>query len=932
MSEFFSESLISDFVTESREHLDAIEPDLLGMEETSDVSPETINRVFRAIHSIKGGAGFLAYDSLKHLSHSMENVLMMLRDGELAINPSITDVLLRGVDKLRAMVDDIQASEGVPCAEELAELKKIIDGARSTEVVANQADPSSLSIREKLSLLPHDPAEAARILAHGRFLFIADVIPASDLAAADTTGAGFAENVTALGDVLSVGSESEVLESLAAALARQAPFCFLFSTVLEPSLIGTALELPEEQVVSVTADLLGAPSPAVSKPKAKSKTKTRTKATPPVAEATLAAPEEAETPAEPEAVVAAEQPVVEIPGEVAGGQRKTDVADTLRVRVDLLTRLMNSAGELVLARNQLLRVLESHSQTIPGLSGVLQNIDHVTTDVQAGIMQTRMQPIGAIFGKFPRVVRDMARTLGKDIAITMEGSEVELDKSILESLSDPMTHIIRNCADHALEPPGERRANGKSPQGTIVLRAYHEGGQVNISIRDDGRGIDPEKVSRKAIEKGIVSREQVARMSTRELVYLVFAPGFSTADVVSDVSGRGVGMDVVRSNIEKLGGTVQLDSVVGQGTTVLLQLPLTLAIIPSLIVGVQDHRFAVPQVNVEEFVWVRAEEVAKQIEKVQGQDVLRLRGMLLPLLRLSDVLGIPRKYEDPETGERREDNRSRIADRRSPDTDGGLDPESGADLHDRTRARRTQWRSDYNIVVSRIGGNRFGMIVDELFDTEEIVVKPLSCFLKQSPCFSGATILGDGRVITILDMSGVAVAANLHFSDVEAEEQRRREEDMRREEKARAARRSVIIFNSSPDEYFAVAQDSVLRLERLQVSDIKVVGDQEYLEYRGHGLPLIRMERYLPVRPLPQDTETLYMIIPRHADGVPETGSSAGILVSRIVDAVDVEVRLRDAERVGPGLEGTAIVNDQLTLFLNPGTLIASTGVQERTS
>lgn len=922
MSEFFNDSLISDFVTESREHLDAIEPDLLGMEELSDVAPETINRVFRAIHSIKGGAGFLAYDSLKHLSHSMENVLMMVRDGDLSINPAITDVLLRGVDKLRAMVDDIQGSEGVPCADELADLKRIIDGSRAVEAKSASTAETNLSLRGKLELLPYDPAEVARILGHGRFLFVADVEPAKDLASDDPTGRAFVENVTALGDVLCVASESEVLDSLEAALATKEPFCFLFSTVLEPSLIGTALELPEEQVASVTAALLGTPAQvSTAQP-----VKDPPAAPPPVSAAPAAASEEVAPASEP----AGEPGAPASPGE-SGEVRKADVADTLRVRVDLLTRLMNSAGELVLARNQLLRVMESHAQTIPGLSGILQNIDHVTTDVQEGIMQTRMQPIGAIFGKFPRVVRDMARTLGKDIAITMEGNEVELDKSILESLSDPMTHIIRNCADHALEPPAERKAKGKHPQGTILLRAYHEAGQVNISIRDDGRGIDPEKVARKAMEKGVITKEQASRMSARELVNLVFAAGFSTVEVVSDVSGRGVGMDVVRSNIEKLGGTVQLETAVNQGTTVLLQLPLTLAIIPSLIVGVQEHRFAVPQVNVEEFVWVRAEEVAKRIEKMQGQDVLRLRGMLLPLLRLSDVLGIARRYADLETGERRDDQRQRIADRRSPDSETEAAQETMEELHERNAARRTQWRSDYNIVVSRIGGNRFGMIVDELFDTEEIVVKPLSCFLKQSPCFSGATILGDGRVITILDMAGVAEAGNLHFSDVEAEERRRQEEEARREAHARAARRSVIIFNASPDEYFAVAQDTVLRLECLQVSDIKVVGDQEYLEYRGHGLPLIRLEQYLPVRPLPE-VETLYMIIPRQANGVPGTGSSAGILVSRIVDAVDVEVNLREAERSGPGLEGTAIVNNQLTLFLDPGTLIASTGVHERNS
>lgn len=913
MSEFFNDSLISDFVTESREHLDAIEPDLLGMEESADVAPETINRVFRAIHSIKGGAGFLAYDSLKHLSHSMENVLMMVRDGELSISPLITDVLLRGVDKLRAMVDDIQGSEGVPCADELAELKKIIESTKAAGDSEDAGGSSSVPTLEKLALLPHDPVEVRRILGHGRFLFIAEVVPTKDLADDDPAGSAFVQNATSLGDILSVATESSVLDNLESALSRRDRFYFLFSTVLEPSLIGTALELPEDQIVSVTVEHLPGSSPAPESTQSivPSEVKAAPEVSQDIAEKAPSSPQPGPT------------------GEVAESQHKADVADTLRVRVDLLTRLMNSAGELVLARNQLLRVLESHAQTIPGLSGILQNIDHVTTDVQEGIMQTRMQPIGAIFGKFPRVVRDMARTLGKEIAITMEGSEVELDKSILESLSDPMTHIIRNCADHALEPASERVANGKNPQGTIQLRAFHEGGQVNISIRDDGRGIDPEKVSRKAIEKGVVTRDQVARMSTRELVNLVFAPGFSTAEVVSDVSGRGVGMDVVRSNIEKLGGTVQLDTAVGQGTTVLLQLPLTLAIIPSLIVGVQDHRFAVPQVNVEEFVWVRAEEVAKQIEKVHGQDVLRLRGMLLPLLRLSDVLGIPRQFSDPETGKQKADQRTRIADRRSPDTEAEVAADNEAAIRDRSQARRTQWRSDYNVVVSRIGGNKFGMIVDELFDTEEIVVKPLSSFLKHSACFSGATILGDGRVITILDMAGVAEAANLHFSDVEAEEQRRREEEAKREARARAARRSVIIFNASSDEYFAVAQDTVLRLERLKVSDIKLVGNQEYLEYRGNGLPLIRLEQYLPVSPLPE-SETLYMIIPRLDSSETGAGIAAGILVSKIVDAMDVEVNLRAPERSGPGLEGTAIVNDQLTLFLNPGVLIASSGVRER--
>ena len=589
-------------------------------------------------------------------------------------------------------------------------------------------------------------------------------------------------------------------------------------------------------------------------------------------------------------------------------------SETLRVKVELLTSLMNLAGELVLSRNQLLRALEGRVKEIPGLGPILQNVNQVTTEMQEGIMQTRMQPIGTVFSRFPRIVRDISRQLGKSIDVQIQGAEVELDKSIVELLADPLTHIIRNCADHAIEDPAARKASGKPATGVILLRAFHEGGQVNIEVSDDGRGIDAAIVGRKAVQKGVITETQLSEMTERELVNLIFAPGFSTAEQVTEVSGRGVGMDVVRTNTEKLGGHVEVDTKVGSGTAVRLRLPLTLAIIPSMVVGVEGQRFAIPQVNVVEFVWVKAAEVRSRIERIQGALVLRLRDKLLPLVRLADVLSIERTYVHPATGERVRDRREALADRRGPkeETDPRVD-------------RRQDWRSDHNIVVLRLGNNAFGVIVDELFDIEEIVVKPLSTFIQGTKCFSGATILGDGRVIMILDAGGLATVAQLRFTDLQAQQKKRAEEEAERARLKASRRRSVILFKASPEEHFAVPQEKVQRLERLLGSQIQRVGDREFMQYRNEGLRLLRLDRHMDVRPIPAGLEEMYVIIPKSTGVAAATGANppAGILISSILDAVDVDAELKPAEIRGAGLLGAAMVNDHMTLFLDPDQLMA---------
>jgi two-component system chemotaxis sensor kinase CheA len=892
MTEFADDSLISDFVTESREHLDAIEPDLLAMEQDGkQVSQETINKVFRAIHSIKGGAGFLAFENLKSFSHTMESVLMLVRDGKLAVNPELMDVLLSAVDKLRAMIDDIQDSDNVPCAEELAGLQVFLENTGATPTKKAQAsvpvaDTQTQSALD-LSTLHFNGEEVELAISHGMGLFFVTLHVQQDLASNGITAAMFISTVESVGEYPdSVFSEAVVQEALDSG-NDSATVSFVFATVLELDLVPVGLDLPIEQIVAL----------------------------------------------DKEAVRQALQLVADSPVEEVGTEEKSaeiektkvaspQVAETLRVRVDLLSRLMNTAGELVLGRNQLLRALEDHSNTIPGLPAILQNVDLVTSELQEAVMQTRMQPIGSVFSRFNRVIRDMARQLNKDIQLTIEGSEVELDKSIIELLSDPLTHLVRNCADHAIEMPAERIKAGKPAEGKVILRAFHEGGQVSISITDDGRGIDQNALIKKSIEKKLLDPAKVEKMSEREILNLIFLPGLSTAKVVSDVSGRGVGMDVVRTNIEQLGGHIQLESVVNEGTTVLLRLPLTLAIIPSLVVGVGEERFAVPQVNLVELVWVRAAEVAERIEQVQGADVLRLRGKLLPLVKLVDVLNIPSAFVDPNTGASSENRRQKISDRRTPTPGEEQESPSVAEVSAKSERnvedRRKSWKGDYNILVLQVGPNQFGVIVDELFDSEEIVVKPLSVFIKDCKCFAGATIMGDGRVIMILDAGGLIDQAELTFADVEAEEKRRKEEELKRETTAAQARRSIILFNSAPDEVFAVSQSKIRRLEKINTKDIQVLGDREFIEYLGRGLPLIRLDSLYPVQPLPGDQESLYLLIPKCGDDV----ENVGIMVSNIIDAVDVEIDLQESVISGPGLEGAALIHDKLTLLVDPEKLV----------
>jgi two-component system chemotaxis sensor kinase CheA len=554
--------------------------------------------------------------------------------------------------------------------------------------------------------------------------------------------------------------------------------------------------------------------------------------------------------------------------------RNPDAAvETIRVGVTLLDRLMNLVGELVLARNQLLQF--SNSMQDAGLQAVSQRLNLIATELQEEVMKTRMQPIGNLWNKFPRTVRDLAHSCGKEVQLVMEGQDTELDRTIIEAIKDPLTHLVRNSMDHGIEEPETRKRSGKNPAGTLTLRAFHEGGQVNIEISDDGAGLSGDRIRRKAMERGLISAQQATSMPDRDVFNLIFLPGFSTAEKVTNVSGRGVGMDVVKTNVEKIGGTVDIQSTPGRGTTVRVRIPLTLAIIPALIVTCGGERFAIPQVSLLALVRLDAEQSGPGIELVHGAPVYRLRGRLLPLVYLDRELGI-----------------------------------CDSAANDAARA------SAINIVVLQAEDRQFGLIVDEITDTQEIVVKPLGKQLKGISAYSGATIMGDGRVALILDVLGLAQRAQViaeagHAAHDKVPSEPITVEGVRDEH-------AWLLAENGREGRVAIPLAMVARLEEFPRTVVEHAGTQEVMQYRGQIIPLVRLSAIVPTT---SDTE-----VPAEAGSIQvvvysEGKHTVGLIVDRIIDIVEERAAV---EALAPraGVMGSFVTQHHVTDLLDVAAIV----------
>ncbi|MCP3875160.1 MAG: chemotaxis protein CheA [Desulfobacteraceae bacterium] len=890
------DAMSSEFIAEIKDDLASLEPDLLIMEEKgANVDGELINHAFRSIHSIKGGAGFINFEALSNLSHAMENVLMRAREKKLVITSKVVDALLSGFDKMKLMVDLIGTDKTRDYEEEIENLHRVLDiepPEKTQGRVKQKAKSKSLEktkqlkpiekkkkskkqIKEKNGNLQTvkplsesaifkgkqffvDKKRLENALSSQKFVYAVKIGFENDLAAKQKDVDSIIEDINSIGDLL-----FSDLEDSKSGNKKDGFFCVI-STILDLPLLSQVLEIKKNQIALVDRQftdyetILKGLSLQVEREKQIHPEPSTLKGSP-----SLNSTEDLKKP-----IVA---PILTSPV----------TTQTIRINVELISKLMNTVGEMALARKQLRPLLEMVVEENSPADKMMQNLDVVTTDLQETIMQMRMQPIIDLMGKYKRVVRDIARRISKKVDLILDGVDVEVDRNVLEKLANPVTHLIRNCIDHGIEMPQERLKLSKPETGTINIKSFHQGGHVHIVISDDGIGIDPQMVLSKAFEKGLVSEDQLDKLTNKQKIDLIFLPGFSTSEEITDISGRGVGMDVVKTNIEKLRGQIEIDSIKGEGTNVHLIIPLTLAIVPSLIVSAGESKFAIPQVSIKEVIFLEPGEIYKQVENIAGSEVLRLRDQLLPILRLRSLLGIKTYVQKPETGEETEEKRERIADRRK---EAEASDASEKRLEKKER-RQNRWDATY-VILLKLGVNIFGLCVDELSDIEEVVVEPLSEYIKHLKHFAGTAILGDGDVVMILDTPGIASLSSLRFDSIKNEEIKRNQL-IEKGDDTKGKKRSLIVFSNGEKEYFALELKSISRLEPIIPSSIHYTGDLRYVEYNGQAVLLFSMNEFLPVGECVLNDEEVFAIFPKHIS------SKVGIIASKIIDTFVTNEKLK---------------------------------------
>ena len=801
------DDLLGEFITETSESINEVDSQLVEFEK--DPQNEAIlGNIFRLVHTVKGTCGFLGLPRLESVAHAGENVLDKYRDKALKVTPEGVSLVLKCIDTIRGLVEQLAENGSEPDgndAELIAQLNALASGGGA---------PTKAPPKVTASAAPAAPAPS-------------------------TSAGGFPVAAELLAEYEEVSGS-----------AKKGP-----TASAEGFPVAAELLAEYEQATGGSSSTMTAEEEAAADAAAEAAANAEMEAM--LAEAGGAA--EAPPSAEPSVPVKAAEKKPAAQDKEKGESGGANVQASLRVNVDVLENLMTMVSEMVLTRNQLLQMIRGNEDsefTVP-----IQRLSHITTDLQEGVMKTRMQPIGNAWAKLPRIVRDLAIETGKKIDLQMIGAETELDRQVLDLIKDPLTHMVRNSADHGLEVPVDRLAAGKREMGTITLNAYHEGGHIIIQIKDDGKGLPMARIRKKIIDNGLASEAELDGMSDQQIQQYIFKAGFSTAEKVTSVSGRGVGMDVVRTNIEKIGGTIELKSEEGKGSSFTIKIPLTLAIVAALIVESCGEKFAIPQISVLELV--RASSRSEyNIEVINESPVLRLRNRLLPLVHLGDLLKLS-------SGKRR-----------------NLDEETF-------------------IIVAQVGTYTFGIIVDRVFDTEEIVVKPTAPILRDIPFYSGNTILGDGSVIMILDPNGIAGATG---------EVSGRSDDSGASEEISAVsgesgeRVSMLIFRAGGNELKAVPLALVARLEEVEMSSVEVSHGEHMVQYRGQLMPMV-----------PFNTAHEWKKDGRQAVLVfTERDRSMGLVVDEIVDIVEDRLKVEITADT-PGLIGSAVIDGRATDVVDAG-------------
>jgi two-component system, chemotaxis family, sensor kinase CheA len=913
------DNLLSDFLAECREHLEGIEADLLAIEEAGEsADKDLINKVFRAAHSIKGGSGFFQLDKIKQLAHSIETVLDMMRSGKIQSHPDIINILLMGFDLLRDMVNNIDT---------LAQFD-IIPNVTALQDLVNQhsKDSEKGSMHRNVTLSTPDNSMMFTILEvdyqaaknENQFIYLIEYDLIHDLDNKGISPVTLLKSLSGMGVVIDTIFNIIDVGTLDDPPVNSIPLKLIYRTVLEPSFITDLEEVCSKKIIILESPGKVDNKPAAQPPKEVTKVVTKEnelknvsqkpvkKATPPEEIVT----EDESSNDEQDKDQKEQNSAAEVKQDKAQSKTTTAVPETLRINVEALDMLMAHAGELVLSRNQLVDAIGRNDTR--GITTSAQRLSYVISELQEAVMQTRLQPVGNVFSKFPRVVRDMSISLKKELRLVLEGKDVELDKTIIEGLSDPLTHMVRNAADHGIESQKDRVLKGKPPAGTISLRAFHEAGHVVIEIEDDGKGIDPEKIAKKALSMGLVTSDRLKGMTDYDKMSLIFLPGLSTAEKITETSGRGVGMDVVKTNLDRLGGKVSIRSEMGKGTSFRIKLPLTLAIIPSLIISEEHERYAIPQVNVVELLRIPSSQVKERIQVVGDAEVVVLRGDLIPLVRFTNILGIANTYIDPVTGKREIDRRNRIADRRSTKkllTGEVINNYQSDDekFNRKPDDRRYHATSDLNIVIIASGLLQYGLVVGQLHNSEEIVVKPLGRHLKGLQEYAGATIMGDGEVALILDATGIALKSEI--SSVSAAGSRGKNIDDAAALMSDGTQ-SFLLFNNQIDEQCALPLDLVQRVESITADQIENKGGKRTMQYRGSSLPLVQLSDVAAVDPIPLDQE-IAVVVTTVAD------HTIGLLGIMPVSVLESDAIIDTSTHRQIGIAGSSIVDGKTLLIVN---------------
>ena len=728
------DEVFKNFLLEMDERIAEFEQGLNDLEQAYSVN--AINLLFRAIHTIKGGAGFFGLNKIAELTHLLEDLLMKIREGDVFFNPAMMPTLFSACDALNDMRNDTT---------------------------------------------------------HGRDLDIVDICAALQ---------SYSDNDPALAPLTHVETKTVPEHSRPSAKQPEANKTLPEEIIKEMDVIETAE--PEDK-----------------------------------------------------------SPVPQAQTQALAGVKANAQGETIRVKLDLLYRLMELTGEIVVARNQLLQQFsESHNKM------ALTSMAHMISDLQQVVLQTRMQAVGGTFTKFNKIVRDLSKQLDKPFRIVIKGDETELDRSIIESLSDPLTHLIRNCADHGVERPEERLALGKDSVATIWLEAKNEGGQVIITVEDNGRGIDAVKVKQKALASNLISQTQADVMTVNEAANLIFHPGLSTAEQVTSLSGRGVGMDVVKATIEKLGGTIELETHLGSGTKIIIYLPTTLTIMSSLIVRVGEDRFAIPHSDLLEVIMVRPEDEF-QIESIRGQDVYRLRGQLIPVLDLNIIA--------------------------SGNHDVGL---------------KLSTASEKLFLVLKSGNTQFGFRIDSIDHSEEIVIKPLPQILKKLSFYAGSSILGDSDVAMVLSANGICQSQNLHKQDL-SDRFGKRKSMTNMQLIELQEKQDLMVFKYATDEQFAVPLSLVYKVEIIDRRQIETISKKHFIHLEGKNILLIYLDQYLNLKPLPDDLEHLYIFTTKIKK------FEVGIVTSSIEESIHTRLDLDTPPMNESIILGVTKIHEKLTFLLD---------------